>query len=102
MIFHLDDNGALLQNPGMGWVIHHNAISEQKDPNEPDHYENLGNVALLSYWAALEPEEGVFRWERLDASIAAWTARGKKPPVPHFDRPHAVCRAGRRGPGLAL
>ena len=78
MIFHLDDNGALLQNPGMGWVIHHNAISEQKDPNEPDHYENLGNVALLSYWAALEPEEGVFRWERLDASIAAWTARGKK------------------------
>lgn len=78
MIFHLDDNGAVFSNPGMGWVIHHSAISGKKDVNEPDSYENLDNVALLSYWAALEPEEGVFAWERLDASIAKWTALGKK------------------------
>ena len=78
MIFHLDDNGAVLSNPGMGWVIHHNAISGKKDQNEPEHYENLDNVALLSDWAVLEPEEGVFAWERLDASVAKWTALGKK------------------------
>ena len=42
MIFHLDDNGAVFSNPGMGWVIHHSAISGKKDVNEPDSYENLG------------------------------------------------------------
>ncbi len=60
MIFHLDDNGEVLSNSGMGWVIHHSAISGKKDRNEPDHYKSLENVAFLSYWGALEPEESVF------------------------------------------
>lgn len=30
MIFHLDDNGAVFSNPGMGWVIHHSAISGKR------------------------------------------------------------------------
>ena len=78
MRYHHDDNGEVFSNPGMGWVIHHNIQPDYKDPNEPDHYENLDNVALLSHWGDLEPEEGNFAWENLDASMALWRSRGKK------------------------
>lgn len=73
-IFHHDDTGAVLQNPGMGWVIHHDIRAGHRDANEPDTYEMLDNVALLSRWADLEPEEGKFFFDDLQASIRKWTA----------------------------
>lgn len=77
-IFHHDDTGAVLQNPGMGWVIHHDIRAGHRDANEPDTYEMLDNVALLSRWADLEPEEGKFFFDDLQASIRKWTALGKR------------------------
>ena len=62
----------------MGWVIHHDIRKGKKDTNEPDHYENLDNVALLSWWAHLQREEKEFSFEDLDASIEKWKSRGKK------------------------
>jgi hypothetical protein len=78
MKFWHEDNGEILSNPGMGWVIHHSIEKDYKDANEPSIYDKLDNVALLSYWAALEPEEGKFYWDDLDASVEKWTKRGKK------------------------
>ena len=75
-VFHHDDNGEVLKNPGMGWVIHSDIRRDHRDPNEPDTYENLHHVALLSRWADLEPEEGRFFWDDLDAAIEKWTALG--------------------------
>ncbi len=75
-IYHHDDSGAVLSNPGMGWVIHHDIRAGHKDYNEPDTYDMLDQVALLSRWADLEPQEGVYFWDDLDASIARWTALG--------------------------
>ncbi len=76
--YYHEDNEKVFSNPGMGWVIHHDIRKVQNDPNEPDHYEKLDNVALLSWWAYLEPEEGKYFFEDLDASIAKWKSLGKK------------------------
>jgi hypothetical protein len=76
--FYWNDNKACFSNPGMGWVIHHYIGKEHKDYNEPDHYEQLDNVALLSWWAQLEPEENRFAFENLDDSVRRWTGLGKK------------------------
>ncbi len=75
-VFYHDDNGKVLLNPGMGWVIHSDICKNHKDPNEPDTYDMLQHVALLSRWAALEPEEGKFFWDDLDAAIEKWTSLG--------------------------
>lgn len=78
MKFWNDDNGAIISNPGMGWVIHHSIEKGHMDSNEPQVYDKLDHVALLSYWAALEPEEGKYYWDDLDYSIEKWTKLGKK------------------------
>lgn len=76
--FYHEDNGECFSNPGMGWVIHHDIRKGKKDGNEPDHYENLDNVALLSWWAHLQQREEDFTFEDLDASVAKWKGLGKK------------------------
>lgn len=77
-IFYHEDNGQVLSNPGMGWLIHHSILPGHKDVNEPDTYEKLDNVALLSQWNHLEVEENRYHWEALDASIEKWTRLGKR------------------------
>ena len=76
--FWHEDNGACFSNPGMGWVIHHSIRTGEKDPNEPNQYDHLDNVALLSWWAHLEKEEGKYSFRELDESIQQWKIRGKK------------------------
>ncbi len=77
-VFYREDDGRVLSNPGMGWLIHHSIIPGHRDVNEPDHYEKLDCVALLSQWNHLEPEEGRYCWDALDASIEKWTGLGKR------------------------
>lgn len=76
--YYQEDNGACFSNPGMGWVIHHDIRSGKKDANEPDHYENLDCVALLSWWGHLQRTEERFSFEELDESIQKWKGLGKK------------------------
>lgn len=76
--FWHEDNGLCFSNLGMGWVIHHSIRKGEKDSNEPEQYELLDNVALLSWWAHLEKEEGKCCFEELDDSIQKWKSLGKK------------------------
>lgn len=77
-IFYPKITDEVLHNPGMGWVIHSSILRNHKDQNEPDVYDKLDYVALLSQWNFLEPKEGEFYWEELDYSIEKWINRGKK------------------------
>lgn len=77
-VFYHEDNGQVLHNPGMGWVIHHDIRPNHKNSDEPDPTPELGNVALLSFWADLETQEGKYNWDNLDCSVRKWTDLGKK------------------------
>jgi len=60
------DNDEVLMNPLMGWQITA-SMDEIIKHGVPDGY---GSVLLRQSWDELEPEEGQFKWDKLDASIA--------------------------------
>ncbi len=78
------DNGAELENPGMGWVLHYY-------DNRPEHYGSklapsdtlddfpgLTVVYLRIPWSYLEPQEGKFSWSVLDTPAQRWISNGKQ------------------------
>lgn len=78
------DNGAALDNPGMGWVLHYydNAISCYGTRLEPsdtvDDFPGLTTIYLRLAWSHIEPEEGVFDWSIVDAPAQRWISKGKR------------------------
>jgi hypothetical protein len=62
-----------LINPGKGWVLY------GKAPELIPEVLAIGTVGYGRFqWQALEPEEGKFKWDEVDAAIAAWSNAGKK------------------------
>lgn len=79
-----EDNGAVLVNPSMGWVLHHydNDIVRYGSKLEPwdtvDDFPGVGVIYLRLAWKYLEPEEGKFNWSVVDIPAQRWIAKGKK------------------------
>ena len=63
------DTGALLANPGQGWM------STWRQPPKGSGWP-VSVVYLRFEWAQLEPEEGHYNWAFIDDVLTAWQARG--------------------------
>lgn len=78
------DTGAVLENPGMGWVFHYydnfpaNYGSRLEPSDTLDYFPGLTVVYLRIPWSYIEPEEGEFNWSVLDTPAQRWIAKGKK------------------------
>ncbi|NLX54921.1 MAG: DUF4832 domain-containing protein [Planctomycetaceae bacterium] len=105
------DNGAALENPGMGWVFHHydNALNAYGAPLGPAYVTNDFPGCTVAYlrlpWSVLEPRENQFRWSVLDTVIQRYAAAGKSfalcltcfEGTPHQGTPMWVRDAGAKG-----
>ena len=75
------DNGRVLSNPGMGWVMHYydngprygTTIATGDDLRW---FPGCSVVYLRLPWAHLEPEEGKFNWNAIDTPAQQWISRG--------------------------
>lgn len=80
----LQDNGAVLQNPGLGWVLHYydnvpaNYGSRLEPSDTMDDFPGLAVVYLRIPWSYLEPEPGKYCWSVLDTPAQRWLEKGKK------------------------
>ena len=88
----------------MGWELIDNAIpghdiystKKHRDPNapvgsEPDQtYDKFGNAYILSTWAELEPQPGVYDWSLVDRAIDHWSALGKRIQFRIATDPHVI------------
>ena len=76
------DSGAALVNPGMGWTMHFysnvpgNYGSKLAPADDLAWFPGCSTVYLRVPWAYVEPEEGQFNWNLLDAPAQRWIARG--------------------------
>jgi hypothetical protein len=84
IVVHPEDNGATVQNPGMGWVLyyfdHHLARygSRLAETDSLDDFPGISVVYMAVPWAFLEPEEGRYNWSLLDTPAQRWIKRGKQ------------------------
>ena len=65
------DSQEILLNPGKGFVLYN-----VKETNKYDDVINVGYTRIS--WSIVEPEEGIFNWEKLDNLIENYKNRGKK------------------------
>lgn len=65
------DSQEILLNPGKGFVLYNG-----KETNKYDDVINVGYTRIS--WSIVEPEEGIFNWEKLDNLIENYKNRGKK------------------------
>ena len=78
------DNGAIFDNPGMGWVLHFydnvptNYGSRLAYSDTVDEFPGLGVIYLRIAWSHVEPEEGRFNWAVLDTPAQRWIRKGKR------------------------
>lgn len=76
------DTGAALINPRMGWTMHFysnvpgNYGSKLDPADHLDWFPGCSTVYLRVPWAFIEPEEGRFNWNLLDAPAQRWIAHG--------------------------
>lgn len=82
VVVHPADTGAALINPGMGWTMHFysnvpgNYGSKLDPADDLDWFPGCSTVYLRVPWAYIEPEEGRFNWNLLDAPAQRWIASG--------------------------
>jgi hypothetical protein len=80
----LDEVDDVLINPGKGWTIHYydDTIERYGSRLAPDDnledFPGFTTCYLRLAWNYLEPEEGKFNWEVIDAPIRRWTGAGKR------------------------
>jgi len=78
------DNGAILENPSMGWVFHHfdNSIHEYGPSLGPTYagegWPGLTVAYLRLAWSYLEPEDGAFDWSLVDEVAERYIRAGRK------------------------
>ena len=83
-VVRLQDSGAALVNPGMGWVYHHynNNIlwyGLELEPSDTlDDFPGMAIMYLRLAWSYLEPEEGKFNWSIVDTVAQRWVAKGRQ------------------------
>ncbi len=84
MVVRPDDNGAALENPGMGWVFYYynmapDVYGSRLAPCDTlDDFPGLTTVYMRLAWSYLEPKEGRFNWSYLDTPAQRWISKGKQ------------------------
>jgi len=110
-VVHPQDTGAVLINPGMGWVLHHYDNSPfnyggRLEPSDTvDDFPGVSVIYLRIAWSYLEPEEGRFNWSVLDTPAQRWLDKGKRIALritcsegsPQYATPEWVRQAGAKG-----
>jgi len=74
----LTPNDTILLNRGMGWVKHVSVEKGYRDPNDFDCDDRIQAVALLSSWAKIEKDDGVFDFSDLDDAVRKYAEDGKE------------------------
>ncbi len=103
----------VLENPGKGLVMHYydNTLKHYGNRLAQDDLSDIAGLTVVYLrlaWCYLEPEEGKYDWEVIDAPIRRWTALGKRIAFrisccesggeeQHFATPKWVMQAGARG-----
>lgn len=78
------DNGEALINPMMGWMYEfYSDTTGNRYPlpdftDAADDFPGNSTIYMRIPWSSLEPEEGKFTWNVVDAPAQRWIARGKK------------------------
>jgi len=78
------DNGAALENPGMGWFLHYYdnstaAYGSRLAPSDTlDDFPGLTAIYMRLPWSYIEPNEGQFNWSVVDGPSQRWIDKGKK------------------------
>ena len=73
-----------LINPGMGlyYYPYSNRLwaygSQEKPGDTLDWFPGVSTIYYRLPWGELEPEEGEYRWDLIDATAANWIAKGKR------------------------
>ncbi|HPO36371.1 MAG TPA: hypothetical protein PLU38_01510 [Kiritimatiellia bacterium] len=73
-----------LINPGMGWVCFHYsnrlwAYGSRLEPGDTlAWFPGTSVIYFRLPWCYLEPEEGRYRWDLIDAYAQPWVAQGKR------------------------
>ncbi|MDR2627935.1 MAG: DUF4832 domain-containing protein [Dysgonamonadaceae bacterium] len=71
-----------LLNPDKGWYHHYmdNSLTNYglESEAELDTFPSVHHLFIRIPWAALEPEEGQFRWETIDTIVSRWAPKGYK------------------------
>ncbi len=79
-----EDTGAVLDNPGMGWVLHFydnvpaNYGSRLEYLDTVDDFPGITAIYLRIPWSYIEPEEGKFNWSVVDTPAQRWIDKGKQ------------------------
>ncbi len=79
-----EDTGAILCNPGMGWVLHYydnvprNYGSRLEPSDTLDDWPGLTVIYLRIPWSYVEPAEGEFNWSVVDTPAQRWIDKGKQ------------------------
>lgn len=83
-VVYPQETDAPLHNPHKGWVVIDHAIPGEIDAgrsadraNDGTPFEWFAHAAVLSTWAQIEPEPGVYDWSLMDQSIDYWSSVGK-------------------------
>ncbi len=80
-VITLEDNGALLTNPDMGWNLSYYMNTITPPPlKQGDYLDNFpcSTVFFRVGWNYIEPEEGKFNWEFTDKIAEEWIKKGKR------------------------
>ena len=78
------DSGEALINPMMGWMYEFysdttgNRYPLPEFTDAADNFPGNSTIYMRIPWSSLEPEEGKFTWNVVDAPAQRWIARGKK------------------------
>ena len=105
------DNGAELENPGMGWMLHYYddsifAYGGKLAPSDTmDDFPGLTTIYMRLPWAYIEPKEGQFDWSVVDSAAQRWIDKGKQvyfcftccEQGPRYATPEWVKDAGAKG-----
>lgn len=84
IVVNPNDTGAVLDNPGMGWILHYydNSPPHYGGGLEPsdtlDDFPGLAVIYFRLAWSHIEPQEGRFNWSVLDTPAQRWIDKGKK------------------------
>lgn len=79
----LEDNGALITNPGMGWnfTYYANNLTQFNENLKPGDYLDDYPCDIVFFrigWNYIEPKEGEYNWDFTDKIAKEWIAKGKR------------------------
>lgn len=81
---HPQDNGAVLSNPGMGWMLYqydnelHSYESKLAPSDALPEFQGVTVAYMRLAWSYIEPQDGKYNWALIDGPMQKWIQAGKK------------------------